>query len=436
MHTPGTPVVLAMRDGLRIRHDHVDTLRRLGLRIHLLTEEEQARADGRYTSVRLLPEHTTDRELEDRVTQALGDTGSVFALTFQETDIVAVGRANERHGVPWSRPEADAVARDKSLQRARLTAAGVPAPRYRAVGAAGAGPEALEHVGLPCVVKPTRGASSSHVELVRTAEEATAALEAVERLARSGAHHFYDTLPNEWALVEEYLPGEEVTCDGVVVGGRFHLGGVHTKVLPDTPWFEEDLYTLPHGDPAVEREIADAMQAMVSSLDLEVSLFNAELRRDARGRFRVVEFSTRISGGHVYRNIRDVHRVDLVELFVRAALGEDGVDALAGDRHPGAQATCIKFVYRDGTVVSNGAGRAERSAAFAAYYPLAAPGQEVRSAPEGFDLCGLLSVRAPYDPGQHPAQVHRVVEEVLGDLDLVVAPFPSSVHEDDRASAR
>lgn len=425
MDTPVAPVVLAMRDGLQIRNDHIDTLQRLGLEIHLLTEEEQARGDTRYTTVHLLPTGTTDRELEERVTEVLGNTGAPFALTFQETDIVAVGSANDRHGVPWSRPEADAVARDKALQRARLTSAGVPAPRYGAVGTGGAGPEILDHVGLPCVVKPTRGASSSHVELVHTPEEAAAALDAVELLARSGAHHFYETLPEEWALVEEYLPGEEVTCDGVVIGGRFHLGGVHTKVLPDAPWFEEDLYTLPHGDPAVEHEIAETMQAMVSALDLEVALFNAELRRDSQGRFRVVEFSTRISGGHVYRNIRDVHEIDLVELFVRAALGEENAAERARGRHPGAMATCIKFVYRDGIVVSNGAGRAEASPAFAAYYPLAAPGQEVRSAPEGFDLCGLLSVRAPYEPRQHPAQTHRVAEEVLGELDLVVNPFPS-----------
>ncbi|GAA1469645.1 ATP-grasp domain-containing protein [Nocardiopsis exhalans] len=427
MDTSGIPVVLAMRDGLRIRDDHVDTLRRLGLAIHLLTEEQQARDDTRYTAVHLLPAATTDRELEERITAVLASTGAPFALTFQETDIVAVGRANSRYGVHWSRPDADAVARDKTLQRAHLTANGLPAPRYRAVGAHGAGPDALDHVGLPCVVKPTRGASSSHVELVRTPEEATAALDAIERLARSGAHHFYDVLPDEWALVEEYLPGEEVTCDGVVIDGRFHLGGVHTKVLPDSPWFEEDLYTLPYGDPAVEQEITATAQAMVSALDLEVALFNVELRRDSQGRFRVVEFSTRISGGHVYRNIRDVHEIDLVELFVRAALGEEGIAKRARDRHPGACATCIKFVYRNGIVVSNGAGRAEASSAFAAYYPLATPGQEVRSAPEGFDLCGLLSVRAPYEPRQHPAQVHRVAEELLGELDLVVAPFAARV---------
>ena len=426
MDTPETPVVLAMRDGLRIRYDHVDTLRRLGLEIHLLTEEEQARGDTRYTAVHLLPEAATDHELETRVVELLTSTGAPFALTFQETDIVAVGRANERHGVPWSRPDADAVARDKSRQRARLTAAGIPSPRHRAVGSEGIGPEALEHVGLPCVAKPTRGASSSHIALVHTAEEAAAAIDAVEKLARSGAHHFYDTLPNKWALLEEYLPGEEVTCDGVVIDGSFHLGGVHTKVLPDTPWFEEDLYTLPHGDPGVEREITETMQAMVSALDLEVALFNAELRRDSRGRFRVVEFSTRISGGHVYRNIRDVHEIDLVALFVRAALGEEGVGARARERHPGTRATCIKFLYRDGTVMSNRAGGAETSAGYVAYYPLAAPGQEVRSAPEGFDLCGLLSVEAPYVPEHHPDQVHHAAEEVLGKLDLVVVPSPAS----------
>lgn len=417
-------VVLTMRYGLDIRHDHVDTLHRIGVAVHLLTEEEGAREDPRYTSVHILPPGTTTERVEEETVALLKDTDSSFALTFQETDIVAVGRANARHGVSWSRPEADEVARDKSRQRAALEQAGVPSPRYRRAGAREVGQEDLDHVGLPCVVKPTRGASSSHVQLVNTREEAVAVIEAIRRLASSGAHHFYDFLPREWAMLEEYLPGEEVTCDGVVIDGVFHLGGIHSKVLPDTPWFEEDLYTLPYGDEGVEQEITEMMQDLVSSLGLKMCLFNTELRRDTRGHFRVVEFSTRISGGHVYRNIRSVHGVDLVELFVRAALGEAGIDERARERHPGLQATCIRFIYRSGVVRTNTPGPGREHPAFQEYYPLAMRGSEVRSAPEGFDICGLLSVAVPYVAERHPREVHAAARAVEGKLDLVVTPFP------------
>ena len=39
------------------------------------------------------------------------------------------------------------------------------------------------------------------------------------------------------------------------------------------------------------------------------------------------------------------------------------------------------------------------------------------SAPAGFDICGLLSVRGHFIPGQHPALIHaaaRRLEQELG----------------------
>ena len=416
--TGGLSVVLTMRRGLAIRTDHVETMFRLGLVIHLVTEEEGAVQDPRYASVRLLPPGMSTEELFLAVREELARWKAAFAVTFQETDIEAVGRANAAHGVDWSRPEADRTARDKALQRAHLAAAGLPSPAYREIGdrqlAAG-----LPQLGYPCVVKPTRGASSSHVELVSDREGALQALRAVRKLAARTGSLFYDDIGDVWALVEEFLPGEEVTCDGVVIDGDFHLGGVHSKVLPAPPWFEEDLYVLPGVDRATEQDLTDTMDRLAGSLGLRVALLNAEFRRDAHGAFRIVEFSTRISGGHVYRNIRDAHGVDLVEAFVQAAAGDpDTARRLVGRRTEARLATCIRFVYRSGRIVTHGVGAAGRHPAFRAYYAMAAPGREIHRAPEGFDICGLLSVWCALDESRHPARIHRIAEEVETLLDI------------------
>ncbi|MET1072827.1 MAG: ATP-grasp domain-containing protein [Umezawaea sp.] len=420
-------VVLVMRTGLQIRYDHVDTMFRLGLTIHLVTEDKAARDDPRYSTVRLIGTGLSTDAVADLVAVALRETGSEFAITFQETDIVAVGLANAAHGVAWSRPEADAIARDKTLQRAHLAAHGLPSPRFVEVGDRDVDPALIAPLGLPCVVKPSRGASSTHVELVEDPARIPEVLDGIAALAASGEGNFYDSMPEKWALVEEYLPGREVTCDGVVVDGRFHLGGVNTKQLPHPPWFEEDLYVLPHGDPAVEAEITAVMEDLARSLDVRVALLNAEFRQGADGGYRVVEFSTRISGGHVYRHVRDVHAVDLVELFLLAAFGEGpAATELAEQRHPGRLATCIKFVYRDGVVEENWAGDARYSPSFREYYALAKRGETVRSAPHGFDICGLLSVWGPYDPENHPAGIHHIADEVLSQVHLDVRPLDRS----------
>jgi len=422
-HLFGRPVVLVMRVGLAIRDDHVETMFRLGLAVHLLTEDSGALADPRFASVRLLAPTLTADALTDEIVTALRETGGEFAVTFYETDIVAVGRANRRHGVAWSRPDADGTARDKSRQRAHLAAHGLPSPLSIGVGDVRVDAGVFARVGLPCIVKPTHGAGSALVELVADPARAGTLLAEIRELTTTGEEHFYDGTPATWALIEEYLPGEEVTCDGVVIDGEFFLGGVHSKVLPNPPWFDEDLYTLPYGDPGTEAELSRVMSELAATLELDVALVNAELRRGADGAFRIVEFSTRISGGHVYRNIRDAHAVDLVELFLRDAAGDrDRARAQARQRHPGRVATCVKFVYRTGVVAANSAGRARTSPHFRQYYPVAGPGERVAGAPYGFDPCGLLSVWGPYDPAEHPVAIHRAAADCADLLHLDVRP--------------
>src|SRR6266487_1352323 len=86
------------------------------------------------------------------------------------------------------------------------------------------------------------------------------------------------------------------------------------------------MYTFPFTTPDREPELASIAASITRHLKVGSTLFNAELREDSAGDFRVVEFSTRISGGHVYRNIKDVHRIDLVRMFARMACGDPGAD--------------------------------------------------------------------------------------------------------------
>jgi biotin carboxylase len=414
-------VVLVMRTGLSIRFDHIECMSRLGLVIHVVTQEEQAAADPRFATVMAVGPDCTTADLSDVTLRRMTETGASCATTFQETDIVAVGQANARAGMSWARPDADAIARDKSRQRHHLVAHGIPSPGFVEVRDVDTALAGLAGQDGPWIVKPTRGASSSHVSLVTDHDAVRSDLSAIRTLASTTTNNFYEGIPEVWALIEEYLPGDEVTCDGVVIDGEFHLGGIHGKHVGDGPWFEEDLYTLPLPDRGAEREIVGIVERLVASLDVVHSLFNVELRRGADGAYRVVEFSTRISGGHVYRNILDVHAVDLIDLYLHALLDDPGQAARdARQRHAGRMATCIRMVYRTGVVRENCAGPAANDSAFRAYYPLVAVGERVASAPLGFDMCGLLSVREPLRVHDHPERVHATARRLEDQLSLRV----------------
>ncbi|MFL5344424.1 MAG: acetyl-CoA carboxylase biotin carboxylase subunit family protein [Hyalangium sp.] len=416
-----TSILLVMRKGYRIHGDHIETMRRFGLSIHLLTEVPQAAEDARFATAVVISGEAKARAVELGLEHCQAH-GIRFAVTFQETDIEVCAAINAKLGARTTPLSSAMTARDKSQQRRFLAQHKLPSPASIEVSGIADACAAARRMGYPVVVKPTRAASSIQVALVSDEEALSARLESIQELARSGAGNYYQGSAGAFALVEEFLPGNEVTLDGVVVDGRFYLGGIHNKMRMPGPFFEEDLYSLPFKHPDAEPALASLAARICEALGLENALFNVELRQDVRGEYRVVEFSPRISGGHVYRNIRDVYLIDLVAAHIVSCIPELApLREYALRRSAPRMATCVKFVYRNGRVVENHAGKAGGADAFTAYYPAAAVGSVIHSAPKGFDIAGLLSVKGKYrEPGDIALAERRAVE-LEQELGLVLA---------------
>lgn len=417
-------LLLVLRKSLLWNADHVATLRRMGLRLHLVTQVAGAGADGRFASATVLPAGLDVPTTVDVLTERARAVGATAAVTFQETDIAVTGLVNQRLGRTWARPDADAVARDKLAQRELLEKAGIPSARHVAVSSVDEGPAAAAAIGYPVIVKPTRAAFSRGVELVRDDAALLAALGRAEAMSRSRDGNYFVGDETTFALVEEFLPGDEVTVDGVVVGGRFHLAGVTDKMRMDGPFFQEDYYTLPARDPSCEPYVTEVGQALADALDLRHCLVNVELRQDADGVHRVVEFSTRMSGGQNYRNLHEVHGLDLVRVHAKAVLTDDPRLAWEGEvpRLPARRTACIKYAYRSGLVLRNTPGDVHASPWFSDYIAVAPRGARIGQPPDDFDVAGSLALAGPY---AGPADVDRIWDaatELDRRLDLVVVP--------------
>ncbi len=423
----GRSLVLLMRKQLRFRSaDHIQALLDLAIDIHLVTIQtpDVADDDPRFASCLRVAADAADSDVLAAVLEVARRTGASAVITFAEVDIVIAGAANEKLGVEWACNAADRISRDKARQREFLRAHDIASVWYYPVSDIDSAIATARQRGLPLIVKPTRAASSSHVELVTDTGRLAVALAQIESFAKSRARAYYDELPEHWALIEEYLPGREVTLDGIVLDGQFQLGGICGKAVSAGPFFEEDLYTFPFDDAGAQAELVGLARAITGRLGVGSTLFNAEFRQDADGRFAVVEFSTRISGGHVYRNIKDVHRIDLVRMFARRACGDRASDIVGQEnqRTEPRMTTCNKVIFATGTVVRNGAGETVHSPYFRAYYPMARPGERVAAAPAGFDTLGTLSVRASWQPGQSPAVIHALAHDLASQLDIEVRP--------------
>jgi len=316
------------------------------------------------------------------------------------------------------------IARDKREQREFLAAHSIPSVRFIPISSVGSAPAAAERLGYPLIVKPTRAAFSKGVALVPDRAALEREIAAVKRMAHSRTGNYFTGQEDTFALLEEFLPGQEVTLDGIVIAGRFHLAGVMNKMHMAGPYFQENYYSLPFKMPERETELTDIARQIITGLGVTHCLFNVELRQDASGRFRVVEFSTRMSGDYNYYNLREVHGIDLVRLYVKALYSGDYDTAWSGEvpRIPTRRATCISYQYRSGLVLRNCAGRAAQSPYFQSYAPIARPGDRIARAPKAYEIAGALNVAAAYHELADVDRVEQIAAGLEPHLDLLVVP--------------
>jgi len=252
--------------------------------------------------------------------------GPVAAVVAADTPMLELAAAvSARLGLPHNPAEAVRNAADKARQRQRWAAAGIPQPRFEIIPAgapADAVRRAAETVGFPCMVKAV---SLSASQGVLRAGDATAALTAASRIRQVLAT--VSRPDREPLLVEEYIPGPEISIDGLVTRDGLTVTAVFDKpATPDGPTFEETLLVTPSRlpGPVLASAVATAGQA-ARALGLTRGPVHAELRVDGRGthpRPAMLELAARSIGGLCSRALRFPGGRTLEELILASALGQ------------------------------------------------------------------------------------------------------------------
>jgi biotin carboxylase len=324
----------------------------------------------------------------DRIMASAGPVAAVVAADTPMLILAAVIAG--RMGLPHNPVDAVAAACDKAAQRRRWAAAQVAQPTFRVVPAAATEDvlrQAAAEVGGPCVVKAT---SLSASQGVLRADDPAAAVAAAQRvrevLATAGRPG------SEPLLVEEYVPGPELSIDGLLTAGALTVTAVFDKPwTPEGPTFEETLLITPSRltEPVLAAAIDVAGQA-ARALGLTHGPIHAELRIDQRGgRVRPVmlELAARCIGGLCSRVLRFPGGSSLEELVLAHALGRP----VPGHRDGRPSGVLMLPVPRPG-VLRAVEGQAEAAATpgitgLSITIPV---GQRVRPLPDGDRYLGFI----------------------------------------------
>ena len=349
----------------------------------------------------------------ERVIREAGRLDAVVAVDTPMLPIAAEIAA--RLGLRHNSVDAVRAAMDKAEQRLRWEAARVPQPAYRIVDAgasADAVGRAARDVGLPCVVKAVSLSASQGVLRADDAAGAVTAAARVGRIQDAMGH------PGEPLLVEEYLPGAEISIDLLLSSGVATVIAVFDKPeTPDGPTFEETMLITPSRLP--EDVIAAAVgvvERAAHALGLQHGPLHAELRIDARQaddpRPRMLELAARSIGGLCSRSLRFLDGVSLEEMVLGNALGRP----ISPQQAVGSSGVLMLPIERDGVLRAvDGQSDAAAVAGVTGLSITIPIGQEVRRLPEGNRYLGFI-----FANGQTGPEVEDALHDAQARLRIVI----------------
>jgi biotin carboxylase len=209
-------------------------------------------------------------------------------------------------------PQAAQLATSKLRQRERFAGAGVPQPGSELCRSIEEAEAAIDRFGFPCVVKAPDRQGQRGLALVSSAAEFPAAVEAALAASRSSSF-----------LVEELVEGQEVTVNAFSVEGRFYPLTVSDRVRAEPPAFGVALaHVWPSAlEPSAVGAAVEAAREAAAALGVENGPTYTQVVVGGHD-VRVVELAARLGGGHDAELCELALGVDLNELALAAALGE------------------------------------------------------------------------------------------------------------------
>ena len=296
---------------------------------------------------------------------------------------VPLAQVREHLGVPGMDPVTARNFRDKAQMKTVLRAAGVPCARHRLAASAADAQGFAAEVGFPLVVKPPAGAGAKSTFRLDDQGDLTAWLDTIP------------PSPDQPALIEEFLTGEEGSYDSVMVDGQVVWDSV-SDYLPTPlevlrhPWMQW-VVRLPRdiGGPeyAGIREVAPTA---LRALGLRTGLTHMEWFRRPDGTVAVSEVGARPPGAQITSMLCFAHDFDLYTGWARLMV--------EGTFEPPERKWAAGTVYLRG----QGAGQIKATRGLDALPPevssmvvdarLPAPGQPSSGSYEGD---GYITVRHP-----------------------------------------
>jgi ATP-grasp domain-containing protein/L-aminoacid ligase-like protein len=342
-------------------------------------------------------------------------------LALGDRPAAAAAYAARRLGIPYNHPAAVEACRSKLRMREVFREAGLRVPWFRSVAIAPAPEPSLLGISYPCVLKPLSLSASQGVVRANNCEEFLEASARLRRLLESAEVRGTREPHLDQMIVEGYIPGAEVSVEGLLTDGVLRILAIFDKPDPlEGPYFEETIYItpsrLPQGTQSeVERCAGDAVRA----LGLTQGSVHAEFRINEHGVWPI-EVAPRPIGGLCARALRfsfadGEEPIGLEELLLRHAVRLRGGDA---PREVHASGVMMIPIPKSGILESVSGEEAARAVPGITELLITARMHDYIAAwPEGSSYLGFLFARAGT-----PGKVEHAIRDAHAKLKFSITP--------------
>ena len=340
---------------------------------------------GQYHADAFYLTSTTDRDAVLEVARAENVDGIVAYASDPAAPTAAY--VATAMGLPTNPLDSVEILSTKTLIRQHLREIGMPCPNAVAIPGTATAAQALDLMAplhYPLVVKPTDSSGSKGVTVLSDPTGLASALDFARSFNRNGILIAEEFIHNAYDYV---VGGDIFVQDGEIRFWGF-MNCVRSKEHPLVPFLETLPTKLP---PDILEQTKDALQTLVSSLNLRFGELNVEVIIDPNGIPYILELGARAGGNMVPIQLADASGINLVRACVMSAMGDDP-GRLDWETDGGCIAAYVlharqKGIYRGYTLSDELAATCYREV------PYKDPGTQIRGFQDASDALGILFFR-------------------------------------------
>jgi biotin carboxylase len=294
---------------------------------------------------------------------------------YHEAVILSAAHVAAALSLPGPSVQAVAAVRNKHRSRELLTRAGLPQPRNALVSTAEQARATAAALGFPLVSKPCGLGASQGVVKVESMDELTAALAISQSATQRGM------IATPQVLLEEYLPGPEISVDAAILDGTCLPFLVARKQVGEEPFFEETGHIVSADDRLLsDAYLLDMLAAAHRAVGFRNGMTHTEVKLTARGPV-IVEINGRLGGDLIPYLGQLATGIDPSQVAIDVALGIP--PKLEPLRH---ETVGIRFLYppADCRIREVSLPRPGDIPGLCQATVLAGPGQDLRLPPGGY----------------------------------------------------